>query len=70
MNSRVIFVCKIQPDTLLEIQTFNNNQFFTDQKRGVSGLISRIAWVNIFPKPCKAKFFVNFLHKLYQKNIK
>ena len=41
-----------------------------EQKRGVSGLISRIAWVNIFPKPCKAKFFVNFLHKLYQKNIK
>ena len=31
MNSRLIFVCKIQPDTLLELQTFNNNQFFTDE---------------------------------------
>ena len=27
-------------------------------------------WVNISPKPCKAKLFVNFLHKLYQKYVK
>ena len=40
------------------------------QKRGVSGLISHIAWVNISPKLFKAKLFVNFLHKLYQKYVK
>ena len=40
------------------------------QKRGISGLISHITWVNISPKPCKAKLFVNFLHKLYQKYVK
>ena len=41
-----------------------------EQKRGVSGLISHILWVNISPKPYKAKLFVNFLHKLYQKYVK
>ena len=40
------------------------------QKRGVSGLISHIAWVNVSPKPCQAKLYVNFLHKLYQKYVK
>ena len=33
-----------------------------EQKRGASASIS--------PKPCKAKLFVNFLHKLYQKYLK
>ena len=32
------------------------------QKRGVSGLTSHIAWVNISPKPCEAK--------RYQKCVK
>ena len=41
-----------------------------EQKRGVSGLTSHIAWVNISPKPCKAKRFVNFLNELYQKCVK
>ena len=28
MYSRLIFVNKIKPDSLLEVQTFNNNHFF------------------------------------------
>ena len=93
MYSGLIFVSKIKPDSLLEVQTFNNDRFFTKadlfsgfcvrkkiqeilvfrkmagQKRGVSGLTSHIAWVNISPKPCEAKRF-NFLNKLYQKCVK
>ena len=41
-----------------------------EEKRYVSGLISRIAWVNVSSKPCKANFFVNFLHKLCQIYVK
>ena len=33
-------------------------------------MISHITQVNISPKPGKAKLFVNFLHKLYQKYVK
>ena len=52
----------------LEISVFRK---MAEQLRGVSViLISHIARVNISPKPCKAKFFVNFLHKLYQKYVK
>ena len=94
MYGSLIFVSKIKPDSLLEVQTFNINHFFYksdlfsgfclkkknqqisvfhkmgEQKRGLSGLIRHIAWVNISPKSCKAKLFVNFLHKLYQKYVK
>ena len=47
-----------------------NQEVSVEQKHGVSGLISHIAWVNISSKPCKAKLFVNFSRKLYQKYVK
>ena len=73
MNSGLIFFSKIKADSLLKVQTFNNNQFFingplfgvlykeknpgdfslakmAEQKRGVSGLISRFAWGEYFLK--------------------
>ena len=31
MYNRLIFVGKIKPDSLLEVQTFNNNQFFINR---------------------------------------
>ena len=35
MYSRLIFVSKIKLDSLLEVQTFNNNQFFIGPLFGV-----------------------------------
>ena len=93
MYTRLIFVSKIKPDSLLvsklSITAFwfyksdlflgfcirKKNQEISDfhkmgeQKSGVSGLISH-CMREYFPKPCKAKIFVNFLHKLYQKYVK